>query len=101
MIVDVMEAAVKKQDGIVKEECRDLLNVAGTCIFSNLLLADPQFDLATALRRVEPSLPCKIAAEVKEAVDALLKLFVRKAETADEESDDASGEDVDDSGSSA
>ena len=83
MIVDVMDAAVEKQDDIVEEECRDLLNITGTRIFTNLLLTDPQFDLATVLRRVEPSLPRKITAEVKEAIDALLKLFVRKTETAD------------------
>ena len=42
-----------------------------------------------------------VVVQVKEAVDALLKLFVRKTGAADEDSEEASGEDADDSGSSA
>ena len=50
---------------------------------------------------MESSLPPKVVMQVKEAVDALLKLFVRKVVAADEDSEEESGEDADDSGSSA
>ena len=96
-----MEAAVKEQDSVVEEECLELLNIAGTRIFSNLLLADPKIDLATTLRKVEPSPSPKVVMQVKEAVDALLKLFVRKVVAADENPEEESDADADDSGSSA
>jgi hypothetical protein len=100
-IVDAMEEAVKEQDGVVEEGCLDLLTIAGTRIYSNLLLADPGADLAITLQKIEVELSPKMVMQVKEAVDALLKLFVRKVAAPDEDPGETSGEDADDNGSSA
>ncbi|KAE8817742.1 hypothetical protein D1007_04604 [Hordeum vulgare] len=45
-LVMELEGAIKKVDGILKEECRDLFLVAATCIFNHLLLCDPCFVFA-------------------------------------------------------
>ncbi|KAM0900947.1 hypothetical protein ACQ4PT_020324 [Festuca glaucescens] len=90
---------------VAEEDCRELLSLAGTCIFANLLHADPSFDFATVLRHVEPAHAFKLSQGVKEHVEALLELYQRKkdgdsAEASSKTSGDALDEDVDDSGSS-
>ncbi|KAE8799074.1 hypothetical protein D1007_25620 [Hordeum vulgare] len=38
-----LEGAIKKGDTSLEEECRDLLSLATTRVFSHLVLRDPQF----------------------------------------------------------
>ena len=90
---------------IVEEECRELLSLAGTRIFANLLHANPSFDFATILRRVEPAHAFKLSQGVKEHVQALLELYQRKKDgdspkASSDTSGDALDKKVDDSGSS-
>ena len=82
-----------------------MLSLAGTRIFANLLHANPNFDFASVLRRMEPNLALELTTGVREPVEALLKLYQQEdggsAEPSDGASDDAPDEDTDASGSPA
>jgi hypothetical protein len=104
-IVEKVEAAVTNLNDIIEEECRELLSLAATRIFTNLLHADLSFDFATVLRRVEPSQAFKFLLGVNEHMESLLELYQRNkdgdsAEASSGTSGDTLDEDVADSGSS-
>ena len=52
-LVDKLEKAVKKVDELVDAECLDLLALAGSRILSNLVHANPGFQVETVLKEVD------------------------------------------------
>jgi hypothetical protein len=104
-IAGKVEAAATNFNNIVEVDCRELLSLAGTRIFANLLHADPRFNFTTVLHRMEPAHAFKLSQGVKEHVETLLKFYQRNkdgdsTEASSETSGDTLDEDVDDSGSS-
>jgi hypothetical protein len=73
--IEKLEIAAIGLDATVEEECRELLGLAGTCIFSNLLRTNPAFDVTVVLQRAKSGLPSELAKKVKEHVDALNQLY--------------------------
>jgi hypothetical protein len=91
--VKKLESAGTSMDGIVEAECRHLLKIAATRVFSNLRCLDPSFDFSAMLQRVEAEDSIRVGDEVEEHVDALLKLF---EQVDDDEDGESSGDDSDD-----
>ena len=96
-IMEKLDGVATNLNNVVEEECRELLSLAATRVFSNLRHANPNFDFASVLQRVEPSLAFELAKEVKEPVEALVKLYRREDDGSAESSDGASGDAPDES----
>ena len=60
-LVEKLEKAATSVDGIVDEECRELLSIVATRVFSNLSHANPGFDFSPVLKPVERA--CRHARE--------------------------------------
>ena len=70
-------------NNIVEDECRELLSIAATRVFSNLRRIDPGFDFSSVLRPVEPRLAVALEKEVRAHVEALVQAYGRSDEASD------------------
>src|SRR5664279_2320957 len=95
-LVVKLEAAATGVDNIVDEECRDLLSVAATRVFSNLYHANPGFDFSPVLKPVEREFAAALVKEVTGPVEALLQLYVRGDEAEKGGDEDQDGEELQD-----
>jgi hypothetical protein len=105
-LVTMLEERAASFDQQLEEEYQELLDIAGTCIFSNLFHANPKLDSAAMMQPPEGALASRYSAEVREAVGALQNIFKwRKDDELEETSGKASagvaGKDTGDSGSTA
>jgi hypothetical protein len=98
-ITEQIHVAAVSMDGVVEEECRDLLRQAGMRVFVNLLRRDSAFDFGQVLEPLETPLDSKLIVGVQDSVGALLDLYMRRDATTGEE--DSEDEDPSDEGSSA
>ena len=88
VLVERLEESAADVDTVIDEECRELLGIAATCVFSNLHLANPNFDFSSVLRPVETKYPAALEKEVRKHVDALVELYVRVDGDGEEDQDD-------------
>lgn len=54
-IVTKLETSVEDLSSFMEEECRELLSIVGTRLFSNLLEVEPKFDFATVMKPLKRS----------------------------------------------
>jgi len=54
-IVTKLETSVEDLSSFMEEECRELLSIVGTRLFSNLLEVEPKFDFATVMKPLKCS----------------------------------------------
>jgi hypothetical protein len=96
-LVERLEAGAKRVNGIIEDECRDLLFQAATRIFSHLLRTDPNFDFDRVIAPVPEELPDSLGKAVEDYVDALLVKFSHGSieSSSGLEGDDGEGDDGD------
>ena len=93
-------------DDTIEEECRELLGLAATHIFSNLHRIDPKFDFSLVLRPVEPELSVALMKAVMEHVRALIEVYGRGDEAGEggpsgQDSEEPQGDEADDGDSAS
>lgn len=86
-LVEKLESGAKRVNGIIEDECRELLGQAATRIFSNLLRADANFDFNRVMPPVPPELRDGLGKVVEDHVDALLEKFSHGSKSSGEASD--------------
>jgi hypothetical protein len=97
-LVERLEAGAKRVNGIIEDECRDLLFQVATRIFSHLLHADPNFDFDRVIAPIPEELRDGLGKAVEDHVDALLVKFSPGSSESFSgvEGDDGEGDDSDD-----
>ncbi|KAE8815081.1 hypothetical protein D1007_07586 [Hordeum vulgare] len=80
-LVTELEGADKMVDSILEEECRDLFSVAGTRVFSHLLLHDPHFNFEEMMG----SMPEESHGDLATPMEGHLRTLVKKFSCDDDE----------------
>ncbi|KAE8771430.1 hypothetical protein D1007_56696 [Hordeum vulgare] len=74
-LVKELEGTTKKEDNILKQECRDLFSVAATRVFIQLILRNPPFGFEEVIGPVPVDSCVDLAAAVVSHVRMLLEKF--------------------------
>ena len=82
-------------DSFLEDKCRSLFSAAATCVFSQLYLQDPGFDVDAVVGPVAPESRAASTAAAEGHVDTLLKKFACISDTEPLAVEASGGEDGD------
>ncbi|MBI0384628.1 hypothetical protein JBE27_52325, partial [Streptomyces albiflaviniger] len=92
-LVESLEQIVSGVNTIVEDECRELLSIAATRVFSHLRRLNPRFDFSSVLGPVDPRIAIALDKMVRPHVEALVQAYGRSDEASEGGDSGDSGED--------